>query len=137
IAIPEKLHKQGETFLQPSNSQKKSTEHPFLKDLHAYLKNLVERPKEFLNSENEYLEALGAFRTLYRQHKKQPTEIDGKYTSGLIPSMTFFKSSEDTKKIDQLFHDEIKTFIEKKEDLPALPKEEFEVKISHLKKNAK
>jgi hypothetical protein len=115
IAIPEKLHKQGITYLQSPKAQSLSKEHPFLRDVTVYLDMLEERPQDFnLNSSDDYLRAIGAFRYLYRIQCKQPDQPIAEQYIGRI-SHTFFQDSEIRKKIDKLFQERIKRFMEKRE----------------------
>ena len=116
VAIPKKLHRQGDTFLESAQSQSSSTEHPFLRDVTTYLDKLESQPKDFkLESPDDYIKALGAFRYMYRTQCKQPVPlVGGRYSIGSI-SHSFFQDQTVRKKIDSLFQERIKRFIEKRE----------------------
>ena len=116
VAVPEKLHKQGETFLASAQAQALSTEHPFFKDITAYLFILGSRPQDFkLEFFDDYIKVLGAFRYLYHTQCKPPSPpISGEYSIGRI-SHSFFQDAATRKKIDALFQERTKFFMAKRE----------------------
>ncbi len=117
IAIPKKLHKQGETFLESAQAQSSSTEHPFLKDIIAYLDMLESRPEDFnLRSSDDYIKALGAFRYLYHTQCKPPeSSLSEQYPIGRISHYSFFQDPAVKKKIDSLFQERIRSLMTKRE----------------------
>jgi hypothetical protein len=97
IAIPHAVHKQGLSNAESSRSQKKNINKPFLDEVTDYLNKLEH------NAAPDYLEALGAFRYLYRENK------NGKF--GTAPSRFFAEKPELRKEIDQLFMNRLEQFV--------------------------
>ncbi len=116
IAIPEKLHRQGATFKACSSDQRASTTQPFLKDVTTYFDILKTRLHEFALQPEDHLKAIGAFRYLYHRETSTPQKsVCNRVKIGYTPQ-TFF-SPEQNKKIDTIFNEEIKTFLEKREGI--------------------
>lgn len=116
VAVPEKLHSQGETYLKSTKEQQKSlsAKDPFFSNISAYLNILETRWKEFLPSEDEYIKALGAFRYLYRCQVKEPNKINGNWEVGITP-FYFFQNQQKCHDLDNLFHERLQRFLLKRE----------------------
>ena len=104
IAIPEKMHKQGESYMQ---SRKDQQGLGFLTNIVCYIEFLKTRPGDFgLTEVNTLIQALGAFRYLYKRGLDSKTKIyldkTEKFKIASEPSL-FFHQKEDCKKIDNLF----------------------------------
>jgi|GEM_PF-2233996 len=116
IAILEKLHKQGETFLQSSAQQQKSTEHPFLRDVKAYLDILEQRAEDFNLTSEDYLKALSAFRYLYRCQVKPTEPLAQRFFIGSAPQ-AFFSQASDLQTIDKFITERMQNFIVQREQM--------------------
>lgn len=118
IALPKKLHR-----ISPTTE---SEDHPdFLNIIQFYFENLEKYPEIFNVTKEDYWKALGAFRYLYRCQAKEHADIkcfeqdakEGKMkeVKGINAigkaSFSFFANPEDTKRIDALFVNKIKSFL--------------------------
>lgn len=71
IAIPESLHVQGRTYMKPVSEH--VAEFALHADIVWYLTILKQRPADFGLQPKDFLDALGAFRTLFRANSKART----------------------------------------------------------------
>lgn len=115
MTIPEKLHKQGETYLQNTKEQKSSVLPHFLKEMTAYLDILEKRGSEFFdNPDEEYIKALGAFRFFYKICMSPPPNVDGQFKIGSI-SGTLFHDLKIKENIDKFFTERMIRYLAKRE----------------------
>lgn len=113
IAIPENLHKQGETFMQSSKDQAKTADGHFLKDVTDYLNKLEKRPEDFSLKQDDYLKALGAFRYLYKKNITKTNNIAGHYNIGTVPQTLF--NTKNKQDIDKLLRERTIKFLQERE----------------------
>jgi hypothetical protein len=116
IALPNKMHKQGETFQERSSTQAKANgEQPaFFREVNAYFLMLLARPEDFIKDPQDYkkvyLQAVGAFRYLYRSQVKAVKNIEGTHKIGSSPQV-FFQDAGVRKKIDAMFCQKMREFM--------------------------
>lgn len=127
IAIPEKLHKQGETFMQSSKDQAKTTDGHFLKDVTDYLDKLEKRPEEFSIKQDDYLKALGAFRYLYKKNVTKHQNINGQYSIGTVPQTLF--NAKNKQAVDKLMRERAINFLQNREGIKLEPDVKDIVKV--------
>ncbi|MCD6048218.1 MAG: hypothetical protein K0S08_1865 [Gammaproteobacteria bacterium] len=109
LAIPEKLHRQGETFLKALSAQKTEVK-PFTSELEAYLGILAKRPEDFGFEDQKCLFLfLAALRHLYRCQVKTPVDS---FRIGHAPQ-AFFQHHKLSEKLDQIFVGEAKKILPK------------------------
>jgi hypothetical protein len=117
IATPRELHNQSKTYKKSSKSQAKRNDHPFLEDVAWLLEKIKKSPLEFaLIAVDDFIHALGAYRTLYHAECKAPAaqQITDQPIVGRL-AFEFFKNRDDRKKIDELFINEAKAFMTRRE----------------------
>ncbi|MFI4962587.1 MAG: hypothetical protein ACHP6H_01875 [Legionellales bacterium] len=107
IALPKSLHRQGLSHGESSSAQKKQINKPFLGEVKDYLDKLEQNWQQSSVMGDEYLEALGAFRYLFRCH------ISGKY--GRVSYRFFNEIKLSLVDVDVLFHERLQKFLAKKE----------------------
>lgn len=115
IAIAEKLHQAGVTFMQPSTKQKNDSKLPFFKETEDYLNKIEEKPQYFLGMADNYFYALGALRYLYRCQVKPASIVNAEYASGVVPPVFFEKSPVLRQQLDQLFQERLERFVQQRE----------------------
>jgi hypothetical protein len=109
VAIPEKLHRQGDTYLKSLGAQKAETK-PFVSELEAYLGILAKRPEDFgFEDQKCVFLFLAALRHLYRCQVKTPVNS---FRVGHAPQ-AFFQHHKLSEKLDQFFVEEAKKVLPK------------------------
>jgi hypothetical protein len=110
IAIPEDLHKAGGTYQESTAKQIAAGGHSFFNNIVIYLNLLRDRPQDFGLSAAIFLEALGAFRHLYRSQVKHHSPAANLSKIGVMPYY-FFHSRESRAGLDALFTGEAQAYL--------------------------
>lgn len=104
IAIPELLHKDGATHMVLLADQIKHKGNVFLNDVNTHLTNIEASPDKYhLTGKNDYLQAVGAFRTMYHIHLKPEATVPGTTNKLGGNSSSFFSKTKDKQEIDKMF----------------------------------
>lgn len=107
IALPEELHGAGKSHGKGAKAQAKQITSPFLDEVNDYLDKLEQKWQHTPVIDDEYLEALGAFRNMYR------CQISGKH--GQVSQLFFKQDASKAHNLDALFYDRLQKFMVRKE----------------------